>query len=245
MEGPSLKAIAHTLLRFEKNTIISASGNAKIAMDKLNGQKINRIYTIGKLLFLEMERISMKIHFLMYGSYRINEERKGMKPRLSLYLESGLIHFYNCAIRTISNKDILKTFDREIDILSPEWKSRKVIALTKQQKNGLICDVLLDQDIYAGVGNIIKNEALFAARIHPLSVVGKIPAHKIRNLSLETRRFSQLFYETRKKGLSMAEIQKIYRQRQCPFSHGVVVVKKTGDRKRRSYFCPSCQIFYV
>ena len=37
------------------------------------------------------------------------------------------------------------------------------------------CDVLIDQHIFAGVGNIIKNEALFRAAVRPLSVVSKIP----------------------------------------------------------------------
>ena len=35
----------------------------------------------------------------------------------------------------------------------------------------LICDVILDQLILPGVGNIIKNEALFDAGINPLTKV--------------------------------------------------------------------------
>jgi hypothetical protein len=48
MEGPSLKAVADNLLRFEGDSVLSASGNAKIAMDDLAGQRIDRIFTIGK-----------------------------------------------------------------------------------------------------------------------------------------------------------------------------------------------------
>jgi len=40
----------------------------------------------------------------------------------------------------------------------------------------LACDALLDQDIFSGVGNIIKNEVLHRIRVHPESTVGALPA---------------------------------------------------------------------
>jgi endonuclease-8 len=46
----------------------------------------------------------------------------------------------------------------------------------------LVCDALLDQEIFSGVGNIIKNEVLFRIRVHPLSRVGALPAAKQREL---------------------------------------------------------------
>lgn len=239
-----MKVVADSLLRFEGDTVLSASGSAKITMDDLAGQEIGRIFTIGKLLFLELERISIKIHFLMFGSYRIDEKREGMKPRLSLRCESGEVHFYNCAIRTIANEDVAQQFDEELDIISPRWRPGKVLALASSQEKELICDVLMDQNIFAGVGNIIKNEALFQVLVHPLSVVGKIPPEKLEQLSQETRTFSQQFYETRKNGQRMGDIQQIYRKRQCPICRGKVTTQKTGHRRRRSHFCSRCQVLY-
>jgi endonuclease-8 len=244
MEGPSLKVVADSFLRFEGDTVLSASGNAKITMDDLVGQRIGRIYTIGKLLFLGLERISVKIHFLMFGSYRIDEKREGMKPRLSLRCESGEVHFYNRAIRTIVNEDVAQQFDEELDIVSPQWRPGKVLAFARNQKKEFICDVLLDQNIFGAVGNIIKNEALFQALVHPLSVVGKIPPEKLEQLSQETRTFSRQLYETRKNGESMGDIQRIYRKKLCPLCGEKVTTQKTGHRQRRSHFCPRCQVLY-
>lgn len=245
MEGPSLKAVADTLLKFEGETIISASGNAKIEFNDLFGQKIDRIFTIGKLLFIKTERLSVKIHFLMFGSYRINENREGMKPRLSLFFETGYVHFYNCAVRNIDNELIENQFDEELDIISPEWKPKKAVSLARKKEKEFICDVLLDQEVFTGVGNIIKNEALFLAHIHPLSVVGKIPSRKLEELTRETRRFSRLFYETRRSGQRIGGIQKIYRKKRCSLCHEKVMTKRTGQRNRRSHFCPQCQILYT
>ncbi len=46
----------------------------------------------------------------------------------------------------------------------------------------MICDALLDQEIFAGSGNIIKNESLFMARIHPESICYQIPDEQLKEL---------------------------------------------------------------
>lgn len=60
-------------------------------------------------------------------------------------------------------------------------------AKLKSASEVYICDSLLEQDIFAGVGNIIKNEILYRVRVHPKSIVRKIPASKINTLIDETR----------------------------------------------------------
>jgi endonuclease-8 len=59
----------------------------------------------------------------------------------------------------------------------------------------MICDVLLEQDIFAGVGNIIKNEVLYRVRVHPESLVGNIPPAKITSIIKEARQYSFDFLE--------------------------------------------------
>lgn len=54
----------------------------------------------------------------------------------------------------------------------------------------LACDALLDQDVFAGLGNIIKNEVLFRIRVHPLSPVGALPAARLRELVAQARKYA-------------------------------------------------------
>lgn len=54
----------------------------------------------------------------------------------------------------------------------------------------LACDALLDQTIFAGVGNIIKHEVLFRIRLHPLSTIGGLAPAKLRELVAEARQYS-------------------------------------------------------
>jgi len=53
----------------------------------------------------------------------------------------------------------------------------------------------LDQNIFAGVGNIIKNEVLFRICVHPGSKVGKLPAKQLNALVKEARNYSFDFLE--------------------------------------------------
>ncbi len=56
---------------------------------------------------------------------------------------------------------------RDHDICGATFSHNKIVCTILQQESRLICDVLLDQIILPGVGNIIKNEALFDSGINP------------------------------------------------------------------------------
>jgi len=245
LEGPPVRIVAEELAVFKGKIVKLASGNARIKKEAVEGKKIEDVFSRGKNLFINFLDLSFKIHFLMFGSYRINEEKKGAKPRLSLVFQRGMLNFYNCSVKILNNDDVDQLYDEEIDITSENWNFDKVLKLSMEMKDEVICDVLLDQSVFAGVGNIIKNEALFMAKLHPSSVVGKIPEEKLREVSVKTRQFSMLFYRVRKIGRVLNPYLRIYRKRKCYQCKGKVESKRTGKRKRISFFCPSCQVLYA
>lgn len=133
--------------------------------------------------------------------------------------------------RIITKDDVDKLYLEEFDITSCRWNHNKVIGVALQERQKPICDVLLDQGMFAGVANIIKNEGLFRGQIHPLRMVKGIPHEEFRRLVLKTREYSPLFYGVLKKGGKLNSHLRIYRKRQCPLCQGKVVVKKTGESK--------------
>ena len=54
-----------------------------------------------------------------------------------------------------------------LDVCSPQFSSSRAEEVVRGQRDRMLCDVLLDQTILPGVGNIIKNEALFDSGHHP------------------------------------------------------------------------------
>ena len=105
------------------------------------------------------------------------------------------------------------------------------------------CDALLNQDIFAGVGNIIKNEVLFRIGIHPLSLVDAIPKPKLAALIREARIYSFQFLEW-KKAFELKKHWLVHRQRECPNGHGPLTIKHLGKTRRKSYYCERCQRRY-
>jgi len=57
----------------------------------------------------------------------------------------------------------------------------------------LVNDALLDQEIFSGVGNIIKNEVLYRIEVHPLSTIGALPLRKLTKFVEEARNYTYNF----------------------------------------------------
>jgi endonuclease-8 len=204
-------------------------------------KKIIDIKTWGKHYLICFNGFTLKIHFLMFGTYRVNE-RKDTAVRLNLTFKNGEMNFYTCSVKYLEG-DINGHYDWSADVLNDNWDPAKAKIKLKKQDNKLICDALLDQDIFSGVGNIIKNEVLYRVHIHPESIVKKIPARKITKLIDESRIYSFQFldwkrsYELKKHWL--AHTKKICLRCNLP-----IVKKYTGLKKRRSFFCENCQLVY-
>src|SRR5215216_4476776 len=171
MEGPSLVILKEEIRSFKGKKITEAYGLAKINFDRLPSLKIKSLKTWGKHFLIEFKNFTLRIHFLMFGSYRISE-RKPRNPSLHLKFEDGTeINFYTCSIREIET-DLDEVYEWSADVMNEAWDPRAARKKLKNQPDLNVGDALLDQNIFAGVGNIIKNEVLFRIYIHPESTIG-------------------------------------------------------------------------
>ncbi len=127
--------------------------------------------------------------------------------------------------------------------MNDNWDVGAARLKLKKIPNTLICDALLDQDIFAGVGNIIKNEVLFRVKVHPESNVGKLPVLKTNNIIKEARNYSFEFLEW-KRNFVLRKHWLVHTQQTCIRDNTAIIKKYTGIRNRRSFFCPTCQKLY-
>lgn len=119
MEGPGVKVIAEKLAGFVGKRVTAATGNARIHKEAIQGEEIKAIFSRGKNLVITFQTFALKLHFLMYGSYRINEERAGVQPRLALKFDSAeMLNFYNCSARILSTEELEELNAEAFDILS-------------------------------------------------------------------------------------------------------------------------------
>jgi endonuclease-8 len=241
-EGPSILILKEKLegLNLKGHTIIEAAGNATIDFDRILDKKVVTFRSWGKHLLICLEDVTIRIHLMMFGTYLIND-RKSTPLKLRLSFNDTELNFYTCVVKLIEG-DLHKIYDWSADIMSDAWSTVKVIKKIKEQPESLICDVLLEQHIFAGLGNIIKNEALYRARIHPASVVTDIPPAKLKELVKETRAYSFDFFTWRKEG-TLTRHWEVYSKKICPYGHAIKKIT-LGKSKRGSYVCETCQKRY-
>jgi endonuclease-8 len=241
-EGPSIVILREELAPFTGRTIRRAEGNAKIDMQRLVGQPVLAFRSFGKQTLIELPDVSLRIHLLMFGSYRI-DERKEAAPRLSLAFDEGEINFYSCSVRLLEG-DLDELYDWRTDVMSDAWDPALARKRLRAMPGTLVCDALLDQDVFAGVGNIIKNEVLFRIRTHPLSTLGALPARKLRELVEQARQYSFEFLEW-KRAFVLRKHWLAHNKSICPRDHVKFQRAYLGRTNRRSFFCDLCQRRYV
>lgn len=241
-EGPSIVILREEVAPFTGRTIRRAEGNAKIDMARLVGQPVVAFRSFGKQTLIELPDVTIRIHLLMFGSYRI-DERKEAAPRLSLQFDEGEINFYSCSVRLLEG-DLDELYDWRTDVMSDAWDPALARKRLRAMPDTLACDALLDQDVFAGVGNIIKNEVLFRIRTHPLSTVGALPARKLRELVEQARQYSFEFLEW-KRAFVLRKHWLAHNKSICPRDHVKFHRAYLGRTNRRSFFCELCQRRYV
>ncbi|RYY49323.1 MAG: endonuclease [Chitinophagaceae bacterium] len=242
-EGPSLYLVKESLAPFVGRRISNASGNAKIDMALLRNKTIGELKLWGKQLFIFIKKGPViRIHFLLFGSYSIHEQIKpDNRIRLSLETAKGIIYFYSCSVKLVD--DPTDTYDWSADVLSDAFSVPAARKKLKAMPDTMVCDALLNQDIFSGVGNIIKNEVLYRIQLHPESLVGKLPAPVLTQLIKEARQYSFDFLEWKRafvlKKNWLAHTKKLCRRCDLPF-----IKKHCGQSQRRSFFCERCQKLY-
>ncbi|MDY0981502.1 DNA-formamidopyrimidine glycosylase family protein [Stenotrophomonas sp. CFBP8994] len=240
-EGPSIVILREATAKFRGKTVRRALGNSSLDLTRMEGRRVIALRSWGKHFLIEFSGFSLRVHMLMFGSYRI-DERKPSPPRVSLQFDNGELNIYASSLKYIEGK-LDETYDWRTDVMNDAWDPRLARRRLKQQPDTLICDALLDQELFAGVGNIIKNEVLFRQRVHPESTVGALPPRVLGRVIADARAYSFLFLEW-KRAFELKKHWQIHTKRTCPTCGGPVSKTYPGKSRRRTFFCPNCQIRY-
>src|SRR5690349_17124078 len=112
--------------------------------------------------------------------------------------------------------------------------------------------VIMNQTVMAGIGNIVKSEILFAARIHPERPANSLSDDEFERLittsqhmmrrAYETHSFTQVFLPpalrqaTGRLGYVYGRSGQI-----CLRCGGTIAMVRQGPMQRMTFFCPVCQ----
>ncbi|QRQ99519.1 DNA-formamidopyrimidine glycosylase family protein [Dyadobacter sandarakinus] len=242
-EGPSIVILREAVekLHLEGQLIRLVEGNTTVDTNELTTHPVREFRSWGKHFLVCFDDFTLRIHFMLFGSHLINEQKKS-PPRLSLIFDDAELNFYSCSVK-ILDAPAESIYDWSADIMSEQWDGQKAFEKLKQNPKMLVCDALLDQNIFSGSGNIFKNEVLFRTHVHPLSRLGDLPDEKLHEL-VEGERMYAFDFLKWKKELTLKQHWEAHTKKICPRCLVPFHKEYLGKTKRRSYFCIHCQHLY-
>ena len=241
-EGPTIKHFSRRLKKFVVKTVTEASGYGEMDKSRIENIKLEDVETYGKNLIFVFKDFFVTAHFGLFGSMLINE-RKKVNASFALHFDDDEINFYVTRTKFFEGKPE-DYFNYKTDILKSDFDQKFILkTLQKDFKGKMIGDVLMDQNIFAGVGNIIRVEVLFRSKIHPDSLVEKIPTKNLQELIAISADYGLEFLnQMATDSVKMDAL--VYGKKICPIHKTDLIVGKMGKVKRKTFLCRECQEFY-
>jgi formamidopyrimidine-DNA glycosylase len=225
---------------------------------RITGQKIVGLARRGKYLLVNLNRGDLLIiHLKMTGALLVGRDSQE-PPRFTraiIHLDGGTSIFFRDP-RKFGLMRLVKNGDSVVGKLGPEPLEseftpevlQKLLARRQAPIKALLCD----QNFIAGIGNMYADEALFAARIHPMRIGASLSRE-------ETKRLHRAICQVLKAGIGHkgASVQNYYRPdgtmgtahfefkvahrggEPCPKCG--TSIERITVRGRGTYFCPKCQ----
>ncbi|HEV2790242.1 MAG TPA: zinc finger domain-containing protein, partial [Solirubrobacterales bacterium] len=201
----------------------------------------------GKHLLLGFGDLSLRSHLGMSGGWHLYRQgERWRRPRSSAWavLSGGgwdAVQFGGPTLRVMPTARLRR--DPQLarlgpDILAERFDLEGVVAAMRVDPGRGLGDALLDQPLVAGIGNIFKSEACFAARVDPWRPIGDLSEEELRAVLSAAR---DLMSEAVESG---RHPHRVYRRRQgaCPRCRGRISSRGQGDDNRTTYWCPRCQV---
>jgi endonuclease-8 len=135
-------------------------------------------------------------------------------------------------------------YDWSTDVMQDTWDAGQAVKKLRGRPEMLVCDALMDQAIFTGVGNVIKNETLFRIKINPHSAIGALNDAQLNALVTEARTYSFDFYRWEVEGTRRKKYC-VHRKARCPDCKNRLVKEFTGLTPRSSFYCAHCQLLYT
>ncbi|MGD0097874.1 MAG: DNA-formamidopyrimidine glycosylase family protein [Terracidiphilus sp.] len=158
----------------------------------LAGQLVENVESHGKWLLIHFSGGgTLATHMLMNGSWHIYRHgERWQQPRINMrilienseYIAVGFrvpVARMHSAISLARDTKIPRP---ALDVLNAEFNAEAAVSRILAHRDEEIADVLLHQEVLAGVGNVFKSETCFVAGINPFCRVGALSRERAISL---------------------------------------------------------------
>lgn len=232
----------------------------------LRGQRVASVKARGKAVLVAFESgHTVYAHGQLYGRWMVR--KRGSMPETNRQLRFAVhTHERSALLYSASEIEVVRRDELESipylsrlgpDVLDPEVDENLVRERLRDDRfhNRQLGQLYLDQGFLAGMGNYLRSEVLFLAKVHPRTKPKQLEARRIRKLAKESLDVPRRSYRTG--GITVRdrlakrlkkEGQSRRRLRHYVFARAGKECRRCGDSierdeiaSRRIYRCPTCQ----
>jgi len=250
-EGPLVHYYAKRLQRVLRGKEVSVEfGIRKLKHHEpsLRDLRVTQVEAYGKQLRIHFSNTRiLLIHLMMWGSwrvYRVGEawDKPRERARVTLHTRVHEVVAFSAPIVQLLTPSELANDpvwgNSGPDPLRPDFSRKTFFRLMEAQDSRELGEVLLDQRIVAGLGNILRIEILFRSHVHPRRPVGTLSGEEKHEVLRWTLRLSETW--TKEMGKQKRWIR-IYRKSGQPCPHCGTTIEFFRQAGRITYACPQCQ----
>jgi endonuclease-8 len=217
-------------------------------IERLDGRTLEAIDAHGKHLLFRFGDLVLHSHLGMSGGWHVYPRgARWRRPRSSAWAVLGgerteAVEFGGPTLRVLRASRV--AIDPQLsrlgpDILAPDLDLDDVMARFRAgDPSRTLGDALLDQRLTAGIGNIFKSEACFAAKVDPWHRLAEVNDDDLRRV-----------LEAARDQMTNAVVKgdrhrfRVYKHRgPCSRCRGPVHHRGQGDANRTTWWCERCQL---
>src|ERR1044072_429553 len=246
-EGDTIRRAARRIeagLGGQEVEVQAGNGRGRAAgVEQLAGRRLDRVESHGKHLLLRFDELVLHSHLGMSGAWHLYRRGDRWRKQASAAwvilsgTEAEAVQFGGPTLRVLNATQLRR--DPVLarlgpDILADGFDAPAITRAFRAAPHRELGDTLLDQRLVAGIGNIFKSEACFAAKTNPWRPIGKLTDEEIHR-TLEAAR--HLMQESVASG---RPDRTVYHRADLPGPRcgAMISARGQGDANRRTYCCP-------
>jgi endonuclease-8 len=217
-------------------------------IERLDGRTLAGVDAHGKHLLFDFGDLVLHSHLGMSGGWHVYlHGARWRRPRSSAWAvlageRQDAVQFGGPTLRVLPAGRV--AIDPQLarlgpDILAPDLDLDEVVAKFRAaDPSRTIGDALLDQRLTAGIGNIFKSEACFAAQVDPWRPLASVSDEELRTVLEHAR--AQMLDAVATGGRHRFAVYK--HRGPCGRCRGIVRHRGQGDANRTTWWCERCQV---
>jgi endonuclease-8 len=189
--------------------------------------------------------LTLHSHMRMLGRWQVyGLEERWREPR---HRARAVLHFddlvavcFNAPTIDLVRDALAPVAHLGPDVLADTFDLDDVIERARRSDAETVGELLLDQRVCAGIGNIYKCEALWLDRVDPWTPAGALSGDRLRALYRSARDLMRRSLAG--DGFRPRHAVHARGGRACPRCGTRIEVRAQGKLARLTYFCPGCQL---